>query len=120
MKDQEALERREQVFEELRQAVADYEKMEQETISIYNRFQEMQAERDKKRNQAMKLKRLVDSMILHDCCPVEAKLKYPEEIEDLRDDGVIEAQADYAMAKNRSPYLSQPSKKSLIARLTGR
>lgn len=96
MKDNDAIARREKVFDQLREASdlrkkldAKYENVRQQMVTIQQEI----ANSDK---EVRKLSKLVQVMIFKDCCPVEAQLKYPEELEDPND----KAESDYGTAES--------------------
>jgi len=88
MKDQEAINRREKVFDELQNSRIEFSKIEEESQNIRSKLYDKQFEMDQ-------LKRLVDTMLRHDCCPLEAKLKYSEELGPKIEAGVLAASAEY-------------------------
>lgn len=81
MNDQDSISRREKVFEDYRSLSAE---LDQITDIINKKYNEVESLLDKKNKIDSELSytyKLIETMIMNDCCPVEAKLKYPENLE---------------------------------------
>ncbi|MBX9702316.1 MAG: hypothetical protein K2X74_22960, partial [Acetobacteraceae bacterium] len=70
MNDIEAMKRREVVFDQLRVAKS-------ELAATSEKAMEIRRELSSKQDTVEVLTKLVNTMLSHDCCPLEAKLKYP-------------------------------------------
>ena len=75
MEDLDSIARRENIFAKFREVNTEYENLREHISELHTKVNEKRTERDQ-------LKRLISIMIEHDCCPVEAQLKYTEDLED--------------------------------------
>lgn len=85
MIDEDAIKRRERIFDQLRESESEYVKLNTECDEISHQLSDLRKQTRTKRDDIEKLIRLIKIMILHDCCPVEAQLKYSDELENDRD-----------------------------------
>ena len=92
MKDKQLINEREVVFDQFRKST-------KELHTIKNKYSEILAEMSSRRNEVEGLKKLIDIMLEHDCCPVEAKLKYGEQLQERR-----HAEADTAIDTVKGRY----------------
>lgn len=79
MIDNDGIKRREEIFKEIRSLSNDLKFNESEIQQARDILMSKQQEQTDKRYKLEQLKRMVDVMIIHDCCPIEAKLKYRDE-----------------------------------------
>lgn len=108
MKDNEAIKRREKVFEQLRQASTLREKLDAKVHDAQQRMYSVRQELADCDNQINQLSRLIRVMIMHDCCPVEAQLKYADELADSH----IAEGPDYGYAEgsvNKGYNIAKPA-----------
>lgn len=107
MTDEDAIERRERIFNQLRESQIEYNKLNDNCEEISNQLTDLRQQARDKRNHIEQLVKLIRIMILHDCCPVEAQLKYPNELEDNEDN--IGSQKAYS---SNAALVGSPSKSS--------
>lgn len=81
MIDQDSIKRRERIFTQLRQSQEEANIINEEMVSLQLKMNEIRTKSYEKQTELNQLTRLVSTMIKHDCCPVEAQLRYPEELE---------------------------------------
>lgn len=79
MIDKDGRERREEVFKEIRSLNNEIAFAVKELEELKSNLSKKQNELADRRNKSNQLERMVRTMIIHDCCPVEAKLKYRDE-----------------------------------------
>lgn len=80
MIDNDLLEHREKVFEAYRENIKNLEDVRQQMLELKSTVNEISLKHSELTNQSNYLKSLIMIMIANNCDPVEAKLKYNEEI----------------------------------------
>lgn len=96
MKDNDAIARRERVFDQLREANTARTKLDKRYDELRTQLNAVQKEISDSDTEVRKLSRLIQVMIFKDCCPVEAQLKYSDELEDPNS---TKESADYGVAE---------------------
>lgn len=81
MIEQDSIERRERIFTQLREASLQVDNLAKEYVQKETEMIALRRSVNEKEKHVTRLARLVNVMIKYDCCPVEAQLKYSDEID---------------------------------------
>lgn len=81
MIDQDAIERRERIFTRLRETLNQFDAITREFVQKETDIDILRKDAREKEKHISHLTRLINVMIKYDCCPVEAQLKYSDEID---------------------------------------
>ncbi|MBX9702317.1 MAG: hypothetical protein K2X74_22965 [Acetobacteraceae bacterium] len=107
MEDLESIQRRESIFDKLREINAEYEQLVEQADTVQTQVREKRQEKDH-------IKKLIMIMVENDCCPVEAQLKYAEELEEA--DNCKTVGYGYAVDCEEGSSIGPPSRnKSMIS-----
>lgn len=85
---------REEIFKQYRESQAQLDKLSAEFDELQQKMMEYREKRSKVSEENQYLKGLIDIMLLEDCDPVMAKLKYAERLEKMKNEDAASSEYD--------------------------
>lgn len=117
---QDLIEMREQIFRDYRAATLKVREMENRCSEMQSKLHDAHQERSAVANDAHRLKALIEIMLIEDCDPILAKLKYEELLKQEKAEANGESYTSYGYGypNSKDPIKSKRSA-GLISRVMG-